>query len=188
MALISLVRHGKSARGFHEAVDPDLSARGHEQAREAGRRLAANLAPRPVVSSPLRRALQSAAPLAALWQVPVEVAPVLTEVPTPAEMGEGRLHLRRAWLDDLLGRRYGSLDTAIEAWREALIRQILSLRTDAVLYTHFLNINAVVGHVLGDPRVEVFRPDHGSETRFRVEAGRISLEAAPPLASLGGPM
>ncbi|MBI4577214.1 MAG: histidine phosphatase family protein [Planctomycetes bacterium] len=195
MALVSLVRHGKSARGFHEAVDPDLSGRGHGQARETAARLCAALTRRPVESSPLRRARQSAAPLAEVWHVPVEVAQALTEVPVPADMGEGRLHLRRAWLDDLLARKYGGLDAAIEKWREDLIAHILSLRTDTVLYTHFLNINAVVGHALGDTRVEVFRPDHGSETRVRVEAGRIVLEPGspcpggppPPLASSPGP-
>ena len=43
----------------------------------------APLGPLPVVTSPLRRCQQTAAPLAAHWQVEVVIEPMVAEIPSP---------------------------------------------------------------------------------------------------------
>ena len=63
---IYLVRHGEAAASWGQSPDPGLSELGHEQARNAAHALQPLLAgAEPVlISSPLARALETAAPLA----------------------------------------------------------------------------------------------------------------------------
>lgn len=59
-----LVRHGESEGNFERCFSPnphiELTDRGVEQARGAGRRIAADRAPARIVSSPFRRAIRTA--------------------------------------------------------------------------------------------------------------------------------
>ncbi|MBV9044707.1 MAG: histidine phosphatase family protein, partial [Alphaproteobacteria bacterium] len=66
MARIYMVRHGKAAAGFGEDMDPGLDATGKAQAEAVAQKLAP-LGPLAILSSPLKRAQETAAPLAALW-------------------------------------------------------------------------------------------------------------------------
>jgi probable phosphoglycerate mutase len=79
---IDFIRHGETdwnVQGrFQGQIDVPLNARGRRQAE----RLAARLAARPpevFVSSDLRRAQQTAAPLQAAWALPLALAPGLRE-------------------------------------------------------------------------------------------------------------
>ena len=49
-------------------MDPGLDALGHSQAEAVAQKLA-SLGPLPILSSPLRRTRETAAPLAKLWNV-----------------------------------------------------------------------------------------------------------------------
>ena len=68
MALLYLVRHGRATGGWDVDTDPGLDALGRRQADGLVERLGP-LGPLPVVSSPLRRCQETAAPLAVHWQV-----------------------------------------------------------------------------------------------------------------------
>lgn len=80
------VRHGQpawSADGFSQP-DPPLTARGHEQASLVAERLAdSHLHLTEVLVSPLRRARQTATPLAELAGVPITVVEELEEIHMP---------------------------------------------------------------------------------------------------------
>lgn len=170
-----LVRHGKSLMGFDQAEDSPLSPLGFEQAAEAGLRIASALPPMRVLSSPFLRARQSAAPLAARWGRPVELEDAVTEIPVPSFPD---LAARRPWLDAIMGESYGALDPRIEQWRRALLGFVAGVGQDCVVFTHYLTINAVVGAVRSDPRVEVCAPDYCAPWRIVVEAG-AAVGAAP---------
>jgi len=75
--LLLLVRHAEQATMLE--LDPDLSARGREQAELLGERLA-TLPLTAAVSSPMRRAEQTAAPLARRVGLDVEVEPDIDEI------------------------------------------------------------------------------------------------------------
>ena len=66
MARIYLVRHGRAELGWGMDYDPGLDDLGRSQASAAANKLAP-LGPLEVISSPLRRARQTAMPLAELW-------------------------------------------------------------------------------------------------------------------------
>ena len=82
MTTLLFIRHGETdwnAQGrFQGQIDVPLNARGQRQAQRLAQRLAAE-PPRPIVSSDLQRARQTAQPLAAAWGAPVAAAPGLRE-------------------------------------------------------------------------------------------------------------
>jgi broad specificity phosphatase PhoE len=99
-----LVRHGESCSNaaakvaLPESEGDRLTERGHEQAREAARRLRGVHAGR-LFTSPLRRARETAAPLASALGLEPEVAPELIEVREGDDYGTLEL-------DEQLARRF----------------------------------------------------------------------------------
>lgn len=160
MVGLVLVRHGKSRHGFDHAADSSLSEAGLAQAQAAARRIAAHYPPMPVFTSPLLRARQSAAPLAELWSCPATSSPALTEIPVPGAPGPEDPAGRRAALSALMAARYGDLPLSVLEWRCGLLDFITGLKVPAMLFTHYLSINAVMGALRGDDRVVVCDPGH----------------------------
>lgn len=168
---IFLVRHGEAAASWGESPDPGLSALGWQQARET----AAQLRPQVdhetlLLSSPLLRARQTAEPLASLLGMEVEEADVFREVPAPVPMAQ-----RQAWLRQFMQQSWGGQSEELIAWRASAIAQLSTLEQAAVVFTHFLVINAVVGFVLNDARTLCFSPANGSVTQLRLSGSRLEL-------------
>jgi len=72
MARIYLVRHGKAAASFTDDADPGLDVEGHEQAKQACELLTRHT-PLVLLSSPLKRAQETAIPLAEKLSQSVEI-------------------------------------------------------------------------------------------------------------------
>ncbi|MEM6708351.1 MAG: histidine phosphatase family protein [Pseudomonadota bacterium] len=166
-----LVRHGQAAAGFDSHRDPALDELGHQQAQENAEHLAERLAPIPVLSSPIRRARETAAPLAARWQQDVLVSDAISEIPSP----DPDLKARAAWLRDAMAGPWTALPEAQRIFREQLIEFLASQTQDQVLFSHFVAINLAVGAATGDDRMVVFRPSHVSVTELIVDAGQLRL-------------
>lgn len=173
MARLHLVRHGHAAAGWGEDADPGLDPLGARQADAVGADLASSLSPRPIVTSPLARAQETAAPLAARWGSTPSVDPSFGEIPSPTD----DLELRHRWLSSALSSRWTDLDEAVAAWRERLLAALRATEHDIVVFTHFVAINAVVGEADGDPAVTVFLPANASVTVIDVDgaSGVISV-------------
>lgn len=177
MGLVHVIRHGKPASTWGGADDdPGLDALGLEQARAVAREimaLPAEARPGRVVSSPLRRCRETAAPLAEALGVVVEIDPRVGEIPTPATLSADQ---RPDWLRQAFGGRWadivGDLDYA--AWARA-VASALTEHEGAAVFSHFVALNAAVATAKGEDHVVVFRPDHCSWTVFRVEQGRLIL-------------
>ena len=60
-------------------------------------------------------------------------------------------------------------------FRERVLGAIRTITTDAIVMTHFLAINAVVGAATNDDRVMCFRPAHCSRTVVEIADGRVTL-------------
>lgn len=185
MPSLYLVRHGKSAAGFAEASDPILAPDGHRQAKNLAVRFRDRFAPMPVLSSPWQRARQTAAPLAEIWGLPIQLEDCVAEIPCPVKGDDGHLAMRAPWLSEILTQRYGALDPAVESWRRTAISGLCALETDAVIFTHFLTINALVGQAQGDDRVVVFDPGYCNVTALTLADGKLSVRCLslwPPAA------
>jgi broad specificity phosphatase PhoE len=170
MATIYLVRHGKAAAGFDGHPDPGLDDRGRAQAQASAEMLAPK-GPLPVYSSPLARARETAEPLAGLWDAEVVMEPRLAEIPSPTE----DLADRAAWLRQAMSGGWSDLDESLQAWRQALVECLIAMPSDAVVFSHFVAINAAVGAARGADSMVVFSPDNGSVTTLSNESGQLEI-------------
>jgi len=168
---IFLVRHAEAAASWGESSDPGLSAVGWQQAVETAELLWPQLRGDTVLlSSPLLRARQTAEPLAEKSGRPVQDAEVFREIPAPVPLAQ-----RQAWLRQFMDQEWHQQCDDLLLWRNMAIEHLKMLQQPAVIFTHFLVINAVVGQVLGRPETRCFWPDNGSITRMRLNGSALEL-------------
>lgn len=172
MARLYLVRHGKAAASYAEHIDPGLDRQGMAEAAAAAERLAP-LGPLAIISSPLKRAQETAAPLAARWRAMPRIEAAVSEIPSP---GLG-LAERAEWLRGLMAGTWRGLGPDLARWREGVIAALHALPADTVVFSHFIAINVAVGAATGDDRLVVFRPANGSVTILEGDAGTLRLVA-----------
>lgn len=185
--LVHLVRHGRAAAAWDVDPDPPLSEQGLAQALRVASRFSAR-GPLRVVSSPLLRCRQTAFPLATAWGVDVHLEPRVAEIPSPEGLA---VTARGAWLTEAMTGTWSELaarsGARYLAYRDATVRALCDLGEDAVVFSHFVAINAVIGAGLGDDRLVVSRLDNCSVTTMRVATdGTLELvekggEASTPV-------
>jgi probable phosphoglycerate mutase len=157
---IFLVRHGEAAATWTESNNPGLSERGRQQAADAARKLAERVPPGVrLFSSPLQRARETAAPLAAALGAEPAIVEPFREIPTPVEMAE-----RQNWLNRIARQTWGEQHTMVQDWRATLLAALREIREPAVVFTHFMVLNAIVSTLRADERVVTFLPDNASVT------------------------
>ena len=179
MSRLYLIRHARPASTWGQGeADPGLDLEGARQAlsvRDALLALPRAERPTRVVSSPLRRCRETAAPLAHALGVPVEIDAAVGEIPTPAALApEGRA----AWLKAAFGGRWGEIegDLDYDGWRHSVAQALLA-RAGAAVFSHFVAINGVVTAVEGREEVVAFRPDHASVTVLDSDGEVLTLVA-----------
>ena len=172
MTRLLLIRHAKPAANWDVSDDAGLDPEGHAQAAALPAVLESR-GPLPIVTSPLRRARETAAPLAEAWAIEPVVDPTVGEIASPGVTMEDR----SAWLRVVMAAQWADLDESLQSWRESLLATLVALPTDAVVVTHFVAINTVVGACTGDERVLSFSPTHTSITEIEVVGGAVRLVA-----------
>jgi len=170
MARLYLVRHGKAAAGWDADTDPGLDDLGRDQAERMAETLAA-LGPLPLISSPLRRTRETAAPLERRWSTIARIEPRIAEIPAPV----ADLAARAAWLSGIMQHRWSTLGPDLQAWRSTLLDTLAGIRADSVLVTHYIAINVAFGQAHGDDRVVCFRPENASCTVIETEGATLRL-------------
>ncbi|MGD0190427.1 MAG: histidine phosphatase family protein [Rhizomicrobium sp.] len=170
MTRIYMVRHGRAAAGFGESMDPGLDELGQSQAKDVSVRLQP-LGPMDIVSSPLARARQTAAPLASLWKRTPAIEPAIAEIPSPTE----NLQERVVWLRTFMAGSWREATPVLATWRESAIAALIERREDTVVFSHYVAINVATGAALSDDRVVVFSPDNCSVTIFEIDGGTLRL-------------
>jgi broad specificity phosphatase PhoE len=162
LSRLYLVRHGQAAAGWDQDADPGLSETGRAQAEAAAVELAP-LGPLPIVTSPLRRTRETAAPLAAAWGVSPTIDPAVSEIPSPTD----DLAERGEWLIRLFAQPWDDWPADLQAWRRQIPATLAALPGDTVVVTHFVLIQQAVG----DP---AFVPDYCSITVVDAADGRVT--------------
>ena len=169
---IYMVRHGRASAGWDTALDPELDELGHEQAREAADQLQ-SLQLGNIITSPLMRCQQTAAPLAQMWNVVPQVCVEVSEIPSPNGVA---MSDRVVWLRQAMQGTWSELGSDYVQYRDCITDFVCGIQTDAVIFSHFIAINAVIGGVLGDDRLVIRSLDNCSTTIFeRDTAGNLSL-------------
>ena len=172
MGHVVLVRHGRAAAAFDADADPGLDEAGLRQAEQMAAALVL-FGPLPLYTSPLRRCIETAAVLGNRWGVEPVVDAGVGEVESPTDdlAGRGR------WLRSFMREAWSAQPPPLVGWRDRVVDAVRRIGTagDAVVVSHFIAINAVVGHATGDERVVCFAPDNCSRTEVKVEDGRIEV-------------
>ena len=177
MARLYLIRHGRpsSTWGGHDD-DPGLDETGRAQAEAARDWLLSRPEgerPTRVVSSPLRRCRETAQPTADALGAPVEIDPVVGEIPTPKALTGKQ---RPAWLRQAFQGTWQAIqgDMDYDAWRGDIVAS-LARRGDTAVFSHYVAINAAVSRLLGVDTVLTFRPDHTSITVLETDGEVVRL-------------
>jgi broad specificity phosphatase PhoE len=180
MAKLYLVRHGKAEAGFGGALDPGLDALGRAQAEAVAQKLK-TVGPLPILSSPLARTQQTAAPLAKLWHTTPVIEPAVAEIPSPPGMS---LEERVVWLRKLMAGSWRDVTPDLAQWREHCIGTVTAIAQDTVIFSHYVAINVLAGAATGDDRVVVFSPENCSVTVFETDGETLRLVEKGEEASL----
>jgi broad specificity phosphatase PhoE len=180
MAKIYMVRHGRAEAGFGESMDPGLDALGHSQAEDVATKLAL-LGPLLILSSPLRRTQETAAPLAKSWKREPVIEDAVAEIPSPKGM---TLDERVVWLRKLMGGSWRDASRDLAEWREHCIGTVTAIARDTVIFSHYVAINVIAGAATEDDRVVVFSPDNCSVTIFETDGEKLRLIEKGSEASL----
>lgn len=178
MPRLYLVRHAKPAASWGEDPDPGLDATGIAQARATAESLAGSLSRLPLYTSPMRRCVETAQPLAQIWFSDAEPMPSVAEIPSPPLALAARhdwliASMRGTWQQLHKNAPPGSIDYL--QWRRALTESLLAVHHDCVICTHFVAINVAVGAAQKSDEVVCFRPDHASVTVVSNDKGRLRL-------------
>ncbi|HUR76726.1 MAG TPA: histidine phosphatase family protein [Acidimicrobiales bacterium] len=170
MPLVTLVRHAKAAAGWDDA-DPPLDATGQAQAESVAAALGAE--PRPLFTSPLRRARATAAALERLWSVESVIDPRVGEVSAPADFDVAS---RSSWLRGFLAGTYSDAGLGYDSWRGVVLDALRALPDGAVVVSHFVAINAAIGKAWGDDRVVCQMIDNCSRTTLDIDLSTDSWQ------------
>lgn len=172
MTRLHLVRHGRASAGWNVDPDPGLDELGRSQALT----VAVALSPLQydcVFTSPLLRCQQTAFPLATAWGVEATVEPRVAEIPSPdgIEMAD-----RVEWLRSAMQGTWSQLGSRYVNYRDDIVSFLKSVADDAVIFSHFIAINAVIGHCLDDDRLLIRSLDNCSVTVLeRSDDGTLTL-------------
>jgi broad specificity phosphatase PhoE len=170
MPTIYLVRHGKAAASFTDDPDPGLDATGHQQAHQAALLLKDKL-PLNLVASPLRRARETALPLAQMLGQEIHLESRIAEIPSAGIA----LKERGPWLQNIMSGSWDQVDESLKQWKQDMIRCLLEVSRDTVFFSHFVAINALAGAAESREEVLIFRPDNGSITTIETRGQSLIL-------------
>jgi broad specificity phosphatase PhoE len=171
MPKLFLIRHGKAEADFGGAMDPGLDALGRKQADAVAQKMK-NAGPLPILSSPLARTQQTAAPLAKLWGKTPVIEHAVAEIPSP---NMASLEERAVWLRKLMQGSWRDVNPELASWREHCIATVAAIPQDTVIFSHYVAINVLAGAATKDDRVVVFSPDNCSVTVLEADGSSLHL-------------
>ena len=182
--LLLLIRHALPSRTeAGRGSDPDLTADGVEQARRLPQALARFPVSR-LVSSPQRRALQTAEPVAAARNLSIDVDERLAEYDRGMShyipLEQVRAERPVEWQRMVKGKLPASVD--VDAFRRRVLAGLADIVTAAehedtvAVFSHGGVINMVLHDILETPNPLSFPIDYASVTQLRYSrTGRFSV-------------
>ena len=171
---VLLIRHALPLRSEHgEGSDPDLSDEGLAQVKRLPEALARFPISR-VVSSPQRRAIQTAEPVAAARELPVEIDDRFAEydrdLPLYVPIEQIRDEKPEEWARMAQGHLPGAVDEdAFRARVRAAVDDLVAAadpEETVAVFSHGGVINVLLHEILGTTRLLSFPIDYASLTRL----------------------
>lgn len=177
MPRLFLIRHGEPVAAWGGAdADPGLSEAGLAQAEASAERLA-GLGPLAVVSSPMRRCQETAAPYARRVGKTPTIQQGVSEVATPPGIGDRRAWLAASfpWRTPGQMRRWDDLEPLVRNWRDEVLRTVRAMNADTAIFSHFIAINVIAGAAMRKSETIVFQPGYASITEIDLRDGDLSV-------------
>ncbi len=177
MTRLFLIRHGEPEAAWGGGGDdPALSEAGREQARIAARQLA-EIGAFDVVSSPMKRCLETAQCYAEQILSQSAIERRVSEVVAPAGVSDRRSWLREnfPWDSGVQRRKWSAVDPALRQWRDSVIACVLEFERDTAIFSHFIAINALASVATGSDETIVCTPGYASITEFERRDGKLVL-------------
>ncbi|WP_169568481.1 histidine phosphatase family protein [Sneathiella limimaris] len=171
MVEIWIVRHGEASSSWDQEADPGLSILGQEQAEAVTQEILKTFKPAKIVSSPLKRALETAAPLFEKLDARREINSNIAEIPS----GDIPFAERRAWLNKLMKETWETQPENLQVWREGILSTLKSQTEDVVFFSHFMVLNVIVGFLTGSEKIVSFKPDNCAITKVSLADGELDL-------------
>ena len=63
----------------------------------------------------------------------------------------------------------------LNEWREKIIDKIYSLKNDTIIFTHFVVINNIIGHIMSSEKIVNFQPANCSVTEIKLLKNQLQL-------------
>ena len=135
----------------------------------------APLGPMDLVTSPLLRCQETARGLAAAWKTVPRIESAVAEIPSPEGVAMAD---RVEWLRVAMAGTWSEMGSRYTSFRDGVAATVRALRSDAVVASHFVAINAAIGAALGDDRMVIRSLDNCSVTVIDVVDGVLHLVEA----------
>ena len=180
MIKLFLVRHGEATQGW-TSKDPPLSDLGKSQALSLAPFIdKIDLNKVDLVSSPLTRCKETANLALSKYKQEVEINDIFRELPSPiADLEKRVIWLRRVlpltWPELLSDEETIASGVDLNEWREKIIDKIYSLKNDTIIFTHFVVINNIIGHIMSSEKIVNFQPANCSVTEIKLLKNQLQL-------------
>ena len=174
MTRVFLARHAEPEKSAGAArANGPLSRFGRNQAEYLAERLL-EFRPLKIVCGPSLRCKETAEFAAKRLSVSAAVDARLAEVEPPRGTPNANLWLMQNFRGDS-ATNWDQLDASRNKWRADNDRAISEMKENTVVFTHFININAIVSSALRVANTAVCRPDYASLTEISVVNGDLRL-------------
>ena len=82
-------------------------------------------------------------------------------------------HEKQDWLRGVMSQEIKTPPEAVKLWQNNIMSTLLNIDSDAIIFSHFMVINAVAASVLKNNKLLYFYPDYTSCTKLLVEDNQI---------------
>ena len=164
---IFLIRHGEASQSWDQSPDPGLSELGKSQAIDCFNFLSSRteLKKFDLVSSPLKRAIETAAPFKQNLDIDLKIKEEFKEIPSPGIS----LEERKEWLQEMFKKNITELEKPQTFWKNNILSCLNKITKPTIIFTHFMVINVVSGSLKKEDKVVSFYPDNCSITEIKKE-------------------
>jgi probable phosphoglycerate mutase len=154
---IYIVRHGEASISWGGKSDPGLSLQGKSQAIESARELAKfNSQALQLISSPKKRAMETAEPLGQTLKKPIKIMSEFDEIPSQ------KAKKKNQWLRRVAATHSSKLPNYLKDWQNQIIKQLLNIDADSIIFSHFMVINAVYDKLCNPKQFVSLQPSYTS--------------------------
>lgn len=165
-----LVRHGEASASWGDHIDPGLSKNGLKQANNLIQFFSnEDLSSFDFFSSPKARAIETSTPLAKSYKKHVIVNKRFSEIPSENIPN----NKKQGWLKEIMLQDQSALPVMVKDWREKIFEELFLIKNNAIIFSHFMVINAITSSILNSPNLLYFYPDYTSCTKIIFENNEI---------------